>query len=284
MGFSYGIDACQSQATLTREFKDARQNFNARYVRLYGVCDDADFYDRVVEAAWQAGIGVQALIWFGFDGSQTLYKTRRTALFNSLKNNEKAKFVTRAVQFGSEPLFDWAISGTDLATNVTAAQKTLAPLGINVTVSEMAYGYQYQASSGSANVLKAIDFIDAHMLPYFAQDASTGDKAWSNNANDMNYFLTKAPNKKIYWSQTGWPSVHDCNAGVCPNSKAAVSNVANEKAYFDLLDTKCTTIKAYPQGGVGWFAHMYSDSQGLGYGIYNDQGKLKFNFKPKTSC
>ena len=59
-----------------------------------------------------------------------------------LKSNTKAKFVTRAVQFGSEPLYDWAIYAGDLATEVKNAKSSLSSLGIPVTVSEMAYGYQ----------------------------------------------------------------------------------------------------------------------------------------------
>lgn len=283
LGFSYEISACQSQSQLIKEFKDARKTFDARYVRLYGACDDTNYYNKVVEAAWQAGIGIHALIWFGFDGDDK-WKSRRDSLFSQLHSNPKAKYVTRGVQFGSEPLYDWVMSGTDLAKQVKSAQASLKDLQINVTVSDMAYGYQSQSDSGSQDVLDAIDFVDAHMLPYFAQDAATGDKAWHNDANDMNYFLKNAPNKKIYWSENGWPSTHDCNAGVCPNSPNAVSSVASEKAYYDLLDSKCTTMKSYPLGGVGWFAHIYSDSQEPGYGIYDVNGKLKFDFNPRTSC
>lgn len=46
------------------------------------------------------------------------------------------------VQFGSEPLYDWAIYAGDLANEVKAAKSTLSGVGIPVTVSEMAYGYQ----------------------------------------------------------------------------------------------------------------------------------------------
>jgi exo-beta-1,3-glucanase (GH17 family) len=64
-----------------------------------------------------------------------------------LKSNAKAKFVTRAVQFGSEPLYDWAIYAGDLATEVKNAKSSLSSLGIPVTVSEMAYGYQVVSQS-----------------------------------------------------------------------------------------------------------------------------------------
>lgn len=83
MGFSYDISACQSQKTLNREFLDARKTFNSRYIRLYGTCDEAGYYDKVITAAWNAGLGVQALIWFGFDGDDS-WKARKTELFKSL--------------------------------------------------------------------------------------------------------------------------------------------------------------------------------------------------------
>lgn len=54
--------------------------------------------------------------------------------------------------------------------------------------------------------------------------------------------------------------------------------------YFALLDEKCEYLKEVVGGGVGWFAHIYSDEQEPGYGIYNDYGELKFNFNPRTCC
>ncbi len=54
--------------------------------------------------------------------------------------------------------------------------------------------------------------------------------------------------------------------------------------YYKLLDSQCGYFKTVPGGGVGWFAHIYSDAQEPGYGIYNDAGSLKFPFSPITSC
>ena len=76
------------------------------------------------------------------------------------------------VQFGSEPLFDGVLSADKLEAQVLDAKKSLSGLGIPVTVSELAYGYQ--ETEGSQMVLDAIDFINIHMLPFFAQNASTG--------------------------------------------------------------------------------------------------------------
>ena len=98
--------------------------------------------------------------------------SRRDTLFETLHSNPKAQFVTRGVQFGSEPLFDSVLSPKDLAEQVLAAKKDLASLGIPVTVSELAYGYQ--KNGGAQDVLDALDFINIHMLPFFAKTASTG--------------------------------------------------------------------------------------------------------------
>ncbi|KAF6759827.1 B-(1-6) glucan synthase [Ephemerocybe angulata] len=281
VGVSYEITACQSLDTLKREFADVRNNFKGRYVRLYGFCDNSGYYNNVIEAAWSAGIGVHALIWFGFDGS-TIYKSRRDALFSVLKSNAKAKFVTRTVQFGSEPLYDWAIGAQDLANEVKSAKSSLSSLGIPITVSEMAYGYQVRQNDGSIDVLKAIDFVDAHMLPFFSQQASTAKNSWPIVMTDLNWFLNNAGGKKIYLSQNGWPSV--TSSGVQPNSPNAVANVQNEQDYYDLLDSHCSDFKSMKGGGVGWFAHIYSDNQEPGYGIYGTNGQLKIRFSPKTSC
>ncbi|KAG6831507.1 hypothetical protein H0H92_009775 [Tricholoma furcatifolium] len=257
VGFSYEVTQCQSQAALKSDFLDIRKRFDGRYVRLYGFCDRQGFYNDVVEAAWHAGIGVHALIWFGFDGG-TEWMRRRDELFAILHSNPKAKFVTRVVQFGSEPLFDKVLSPSALTDQVNAAKEKLASLRISVTVSDLAYSFQ---ESGGSEVLRAVDSINAHILPFFSTKAS----------KDLEYFISQAQGKKIWFSQ--------------PSSPSAVANVQNERDYYNLLDSHCADLKAVPGGGVGWFAHIYSDDQEVGYGIYDaSETSLKFSFAPRTSC
>ncbi|PBK65487.1 hypothetical protein ARMSODRAFT_891754 [Armillaria solidipes] len=279
VGFSYEVTACQDLNQLQREFTDIRRRFKGRYIRMYGACDRIGFYNDVVNAAWEAGLGVHALIWFGFDGDNK-WKTRRDTLFATLNANPKAKFVTRVVQFGSEPLYDGVLSHSELAAQVVAAKENLSSLGIPVTISEMAYGYQERG--GAKDVLDAIDFIDAHMLPFFSQQASTASASWPIVLNDMNWFIENGEGKKIYLTENGWPSV--TSEGVQPNSLNAVADIQNESDYYKLLDSKCPYFKTVPGGGVGWFAHIYSDTMEPGYGIYNDYENLKFVFNPVTSC
>jgi hypothetical protein len=51
---------------LIHDFTRMRTEFNARYVRLYSWCDDDfNFFNDVINAAYQTGIGVYATVWFG---------------------------------------------------------------------------------------------------------------------------------------------------------------------------------------------------------------------------
>ncbi|KAF7967468.1 hypothetical protein HWV62_34111 [Athelia sp. TMB] len=213
LGFSYEISACQSKSELTKDFKNIRNKFDGRYVRLYGNCDKKGYYDNVVDAAWDAGLGVHALIWFGFTGGNA-WKTRRDELFGTLHSNHKAKFVTRVVQFGSEPLFDDVLPHAQLAEQVIAAKKNLSSLHIPVTVSELAYGYQERG--GAQDVLNAIDSINIHMLPFFDKTASTSNKSWPLVLGDLDWFIARGKGKKMYMDENGWPS--KSYPGVEPNS------------------------------------------------------------------
>ncbi|KIY69803.1 glycoside hydrolase family 17 protein [Cylindrobasidium torrendii FP15055 ss-10] len=237
------------------------------------------FNDDVVEAAWSAGLGLHMLVWFGFDGGDQ-WRRRREALLSTLRWNTKAKFVTRVVQFGSEPLYDSVLSPDDLANEIYSMKDELHNLNIPVTISELAYGYQ--KNGGAEQVMDAIDVIDAHMLPYFSFQASTAWNAWPLVTADLNWFVQNGQGKKIWLSQNGWPS--KSYPGVEPNSPYAVADIENEKNYYQLLDSKCEYFKYVDGGGVGWFWHIYSDSQEPGYGLYDYSGNPKFYFRPRTSC
>ena len=99
MGFSYEVSACQSPQQMLAEFTDARNTFGSRYIRMYGTCDNAGFYDQVIDIAWQVGLGLHALIWFGFDGDNS-YIPRRDTMITALTTNPRAPFVVRALMFG----------------------------------------------------------------------------------------------------------------------------------------------------------------------------------------
>jgi hypothetical protein len=107
-----------------------RHDFKARYVRLYGWCDDGGSYlNNVIQSAYTTGLGVYVTIWFGyvhrdsaisllisrldsFDGGDA-WKGRRDLVVNIIKTNPLAPYVVRSVDVGSEPLFDWVRNYND---------------------------------------------------------------------------------------------------------------------------------------------------------------------------
>lgn len=121
---------------------------------------------------------------FGFDGG-SVWKQRRDELFDILHTNPRAKFVTRAVQFGSEPLFDGVLPPTTLAAQIQQAKNDLAAMDIPVTISEMAYGFQMNGAAGLRSLMGTIDQINAHVLPFFGQSASTGACPFSPRATSV---------------------------------------------------------------------------------------------------
>jgi exo-beta-1,3-glucanase (GH17 family) len=135
---------------------------------------------------------------FGFTGGDQ-WETRRDSLITSLTTNSKAKFVTRGVQFGSEPLYDNVLTHSELASQVTALKSNLTGVQIPVTVSELAYGYQERG--GAQDVLDAIDFINIHMLPFFSALATTGAAAWPLVQTDMDWFIQNGGGKKMYFDE-----------------------------------------------------------------------------------
>lgn len=102
--------------------------------------------------------------------------------------------MTRLVQFGSEPLFDFVLDPPVLGAQVAAAMKNLSSLNIQVDISELAYGWQevgqsclmvtyddysltrfQRESEGSLQIMGDMgSMISAHVLPFFDAEASIG--------------------------------------------------------------------------------------------------------------
>lgn len=88
---------------------------------------------------------------------------------------------------------------SELASQVVSLKSELSDVGIPVTVSELAFGYQERG--GAQDVLGVIDFINAHILPFFAATASIGSAAWPLVEADMNWFIEHGNGKKIYFDE-----------------------------------------------------------------------------------
>ena len=93
MGFSYDLSSCPSLAKLNTDFANMRTKYKARYVRMYGICENNSkgTYANIVEAAAAQGLGVYALVWFGFDGDDK-WKSRLSDITSLIQSNPKVRF------------------------------------------------------------------------------------------------------------------------------------------------------------------------------------------------
>ncbi|KAG8770851.1 hypothetical protein FS842_003048 [Serendipita sp. 407] len=101
--------------------------------------------------------------------------------------------------------------------------------------------------------------------------------------SSTNWFVQQTHwTKKIIYTQTGWPT----NANVWqPNSPNAVASVESATAFYNLLDGACEQLKGItPQGGVGWFWHIWEDAMLDGWGLLDWNSNPKWNFAPRTGC
>lgn len=285
MGFSYSVSGCPSAAKMTTAFKRMRSEFKSRYVRPYGGCDKSGFTNDMVNAAWEAGVGVYPLVWFGFDGGDQ-WKKRKNDIVQTIKSNPKAPYVVRGVVLGSEPLFDNVLPGNSMSEQLKDLTSALSPFtgshdtAMQVTLSEMPYTFSTNAHAQS--IFSSIDILQANVLPFFDAHATRGWAATPTLKWNLDYLKQHGQGKKILFTQTGWPSTKEVWPG---NNAGVVASVEDEKAYFELLDkSSCGFMKDAPKGGVGWFAHIYDDSDLGGWGILDSNLKPKFHFSPRTSC
>ncbi|EJD34978.1 glycoside hydrolase [Auricularia subglabra TFB-10046 SS5] len=280
LGFSYSVDSCPSRSQMAKDFKAMRSQYKARYVRIYSACNkNSAFYDQVVAAAYEAGIGVYALVWFGFNGpNDKRWEKQLNGLVNTLNHNRLASYVIRSIAIGSEPLFDNAIAPSKLTALIKSVSAKVKWLGVEVTTSDMAYQFAQHN-----DVLSAADHVQMNVLPFFAQSATYGNstQAKAQVLRELRQMQAQTRSrKKIIMTQTGWPS----NTAVWKaNSRTAEASLHSEQKYYDMLDGQCWTFKTFPRGGVGWFAQIWEDNTLPGWGIVKN-GKPKIVFKPKTHC
>ncbi|KZW03381.1 hypothetical protein EXIGLDRAFT_725821 [Exidia glandulosa HHB12029] len=283
MGFSYDVNGCPTYDDMVRHFTNQRLAFGARYVRLYAHCDPVPGHtDDIVNAAYVSGIGVFALIWFGFDGDDS-YKGRLAAWLDTINNNPLAPYVVRNIAIGSEPLYDRATTPAALSALIDSTKANVSSKGIQVSTSEMVYGYSVQ--SGGPAVLTHVDHVQCNELPFFSQTATLGSAAWPDIQTDLTWLLnqTSSSPKKLFLTQTGWPSTTEVWK---PNSAKADPSIGSEQSYYELLESKCEYFKSLPMGGLGWFAHIYADNTLPGWGIVNGttNSTVKFSFGARTAC
>jgi hypothetical protein len=80
--------------------------------------------------------------------------------------------------------------------------------------------------------------------------------------------------------EIGWPTIDSSS-----DSSHGEGSLESAQAYAELLDSSCEAFKDItPQGGVGWFWHIWKDDMMDGWGVLDSNGNPKWDFHPRTSC
>lgn len=82
----------------------------------------------------------------------------------------QAPYVIRSVALGTDPLFDSAITETDLASELGTLKAALAPFGIPVTTADMAFSFE--RAGNAPDVFNAVDEVSLNIMPFFNNDAT----------------------------------------------------------------------------------------------------------------
>jgi exo-beta-1,3-glucanase (GH17 family) len=122
--------------------------------------------------------------------------------------------VIRNIAVGSEPLYDWVMDQSALATQIYSLKSKLSMYGMQVSMSfpaiilakldaqtaqtalsDLPYGYQSQGNA--PDVFKAVDIVEGNVLPFFDGSATTGGKAWGVVSWSISYFQQYGKGKLI---------------------------------------------------------------------------------------
>lgn len=107
--------------------------------------------------------------------------------------------------------------------------------------------YAFQQNQDAPQIFNVMDLVSLNVLPVFDTDATTSDQSWRFIEFCINYGKTHGQGKPVIITQTGWPSNKQE-----ANVMKAITDITQEKAYFQLLNDHCSSFKA---SRVGWFAH-----------------------------
>jgi len=258
----------------------------AKMVRIYGpICGDTSVWNNIVQAAAENNLGVLGIVWHGYDDAEIAgWRQREDSLLKVLRENPLAPYVIHSVSFGSEPLFSWSISDI-YVDEFNKLKAELADMGIPITVSEMKYGYD-QAPEETANaVKKGIDFISAHIMPYYGNCKDAADE-WGSITSDIEAYQAMIPGKNMMITQNPWGSDHNgrdrgsnCNGDIWHDVSVEAANT-----YWNLWTSNCAYFK---NKKIGWFAHTFNTDSEANFGIYGEYSEQdpyphKIDFNPGT--
>jgi exo-beta-1,3-glucanase (GH17 family) len=225
-------------------------------VRTYSV---GQGLDHVPEAASKLGLEVLLGVWIGWTDTEN-----QRELTLGLKLANQYPDVIRALIVGNEVLLRQEQKPAKLKAYLERAR---ASTDVPITYADV-----WEFWLKNKEIENSVDFITAHILPYWEDDPQAIESSISHAENAMNR-LEQTFDKPILIGETGWPSVGRHRNGSAPGNVNQARYIreflqtAHEKEWrYNLIEAFDQPWKRVLEGTVG--GH---------WGIYDSQLQAKFS-------
>ncbi|GAA5882841.1 hypothetical protein JCM16303_002489 [Sporobolomyces ruberrimus] len=290
LGFSYPLEVvdCSNPWNqfdkINGDLKRMKDEFGATMVRPYAVsCREVSIWENLVRACAENGMGLVVQVWWGFDKDQSLWEHTQASLYKLFESSSVsaiAPYIVHSASFGSEPIGD-GVLGDDFISKLAAFRSKMNSFGIPVGISED--WDRPQLSSGGKltskgrNVLKNTDIAHLHVMPHYHPDTAPFiSDAWPYAAAQIAWARENLKQPTLV-TQTMWSSEQGGLHARGGHDEEA--NLAAFTTYWDAFSSNCGFFK-FEQ--VGWFVHVFDDSQESFFGMIGSDGKSKIKgWKPQ---
>lgn len=291
LGFSYPLEDadCDAESNsfekINTDFSRMKRQFGATMVRIYAPeCRDESIWRNLLRAGVANNLAIIPQVWWGFTSNQSLWLKTRAAILSVLSSEPLAPFVFHSLAFGSEPIGDHVDGGPDgFIADLNATRGMLAPYGLPISMSEdwdrpgtLASADRTALGPVGVKIAPLMDNLQLHPMPYYhANIYPSADGVWPYFEWYIDFVKRNLPGLPILITETQWSSMlggaHDRGWG------NPGEDIGNFTIFWDIVQGHC---EFWRDNGVGWFAHVYDDSQEVGMGLIGEDGELKMDFDP----
>jgi exo-beta-1,3-glucanase (GH17 family)/cellulose synthase/poly-beta-1,6-N-acetylglucosamine synthase-like glycosyltransferase len=225
-----------------------------RAVRLYTSTEGSEL---VPPIAAEFGMKVMVGAWIGKDASRN--STEIEAAINLVRHNSNVV----GVVVGNETIYRGEQKVEDLIELIKRVKKS-----VNVPVTS---GEIYSIWSENPELAYSVDFIAAHVLPYWERHPA--NEAVDQAVDRYQFLRNQFPGKRIMVAEFGWPSAGYNLGGAFPGAFAQATILRNFVNRAESIGMEYNIVEAVDQpwkffeGGVGPY-----------WGILNAAREPKFNW------
>jgi len=262
-GMNFGAQmpsgACKSEADWLKNFQIMHSLPGGFSSARVFASSDCNTLANAVPAALATNTKILVGVW---NEDLTHFNAEKQALLTAIQQHGHGWIA--AVSVGSEDLYRGNTDAATLSKHIHDVRGMISSVGASSI--QVGHVDTWTAWVNPANqaVIDACDFIGMDGYPYF-QSSGIGNAAsvfWESVTRTRNAVHAKYPNKKVWITETGWPS-----SG--PSEGHAVPSVANLQTYYK--EVGCALFK----DEINTFWYMFRDT-----GASPSFGVVDANFHP----